>query len=177
MNKPCIKAFIGLGNPGPKFHLTRHNIGFRILDQLAENLHAAFKHVENMELATAMLGDNQLLFVKPETFMNNSGQVIPFLRKRNISAEEIMVVHDDLELPFGHLKVRFGGSHKGHNGLKSLIAHLGTANFWRLRFGIGRPAHADRVPDYVLAPFNKEEAAEVESKIIEATDLLLQSAR
>lgn len=174
-NKPLIKVFLGLGNPGPKFHETRHNIGFRVIDALAEHFTAHFKHIENMELATGTSNDHQIIFIKPETFMNNSGQVIPFVRKKGIDANQILVVHDDLELPFGTLKIRFGGSHKGHNGLKSLISHLGTTDFWRLRFGIGRPAHADQVPDYVLAPFNKTETQEIEPIIAQAVSLILNS--
>lgn len=149
-----IRAVIGLGNPGKKFESNRHNVGFRVIDALAEKHHVPWRKRENMELAELSLQGHHLLLIKPQTFMNNSGAVAPFLTKQGIKAENILVVHDELELPFGQMKCKKGGSHKGHNGLRSIIAACG-ADFVRLRFGIGRPENRDDVPDYVLKDFSE----------------------
>lgn len=147
-----IRAIVGLGNPGNNFTHTRHNIGFRIVDQLAERSGAHWKRKDNMELADATISGKKVLLVKPQTFMNDSGKVIPYLNKQGIKPENILVVHDELELPFGSIKQKFGGSAKGHNGLKSIISYIGD-QFYRLRFGIDRPASRDDVSSYVLGKF------------------------
>lgn len=165
-----IKAIIGLGNPGPRFLKTRHNIGFRILDVLAERYGGHWKMQENKEVAQVIINGNSILLIKPQTFMNNSGEVIGSLTKKGIKADEILVVHDELELPFGDVKAKIGGSAKGHNGLKSIISYLGDA-FHRIRVGIGRPLHREEVPDYVLQIF-KEVAPEVEEMIETAVQIL-----
>lgn len=165
-----IKAIIGLGNPGAAYLLTRHSIGFRILDALAEQLAASWRSRENMHIATASAKGKTLLLIKPQTFMNNSGAVIPFLAKQGIKPEEILVVHDELELPFGKIAVKTGGSAKGHNGLKSIIAACGP-DFHRLRFGISRPEKSEDVPDYVLQTF-REPAFEVDALIEQAVELI-----
>lgn len=164
-----LKAIIGLGNPGPTYYYTRHNIGFRILDALAQTHHTSWHAKDTMELATLTNG-HKILLIKPQTFMNNSAKVAPFLLKQGIKAENILVVHDELEQPFGSIKIRVGGSARGHNGLKSIIAACGD-QFIRLRFGIGRPVNKEEVPDYVLAPF-KENAAEIEALIDQAVQLI-----
>ncbi|OQA36041.1 MAG: Peptidyl-tRNA hydrolase [Candidatus Dependentiae bacterium ADurb.Bin331] len=153
-----INALIGLGNPGPKFALTRHNIGFRILDALAEKHGASWHTKGNAEVAQITINDRSILLVKPLTFMNSSGQVLPQLAKQGIKKENILVVHDELELPFGKLKVRTGGSAKGHNGLRSIIETIGP-EFMRLSVGIDRPANREEVPDYVLTRFREDEQA------------------
>ena len=149
-----IKVIIGLGNPGKKFEFNRHNIGFLVLDALADKYHASWRDKESMSIAQAVINDRTVLFIKPQTFMNSSGNVIPFLTKQGVRPEEILVVHDELELPFGQLKLKTGGSHKGHNGLRSIIGVCGD-QFIRLRFGIGRPEKKEDVPDYVLANFTE----------------------
>lgn len=159
-----IKAIIGLGNPGNRFKQTRHNIGFVLLDALADEYNASFKTIKNMELAEVIINDSKILLIKPQTFMNNSGEIIPYLQKQGIKPEEILVVHDELELPFGTIKLKFGGSHKGHNGLKSIIEVIGK-DFWRLRFGISRPEEGYDVGDYVLSPFTKTEQKELHDLI------------
>lgn len=151
-----ISALIGLGNPGPKFVFTRHNIGFRVLDALAEKHHASWHTKGNAEVAQIALNDRTILLVKPVTFMNSSGQVLPHLAKQGIKKENIVVVHDELELPFGKLKVRTGGSAKGHNGLRSIIENIGP-EFMRLSVGIDRPLNREEVPDYVLTRFRENE--------------------
>lgn len=159
-----IQAIIGLGNPGPRFIYTRHNIGFRIVDEFAREHSADFKEQQNFEIATVHVHDRQIILLKPQTFMNSSGAVVPFLTKKGIKADNILVVHDELEMPFGKVALKLGGSARGHNGLKSIIAALGTQDFWRLRFGIGRPLNREAVPDYVLEKF-KEAPTEIENAI------------
>jgi len=161
-----IKAIIGLGNPGQKFIYTRHNIGFRIVEALGEEYDAQWRSKDNMELAEVTTPQGKLILIKPQTYMNNSGAVIPFLTKQGIKPEEIIVVHDELELPFGVIKYKIGGSAKGHNGLKSIIAACGDA-FGRLRFGIDRPEIREAVPDYVLEKF-KESLDVIDARISEA---------
>lgn len=151
-----ISAIIGLGNPGPQFTKTRHNIGFMVLDALAERYHTSFKKYENAEIATISINNKPVLLIKPQTFMNDSGKVMSWVRKKNIAPEQILVIHDELELPFGVIKLKEGGSAKGHNGLRSLIAH-GAQQCKRLRMGIGRPEHKEEVPDYVLQRFKESQ--------------------
>lgn len=150
-----IKAIIGLGNPGLRYANTRHNIGFRVIDELAKKYGATWRKLSDMEYARLQLDDTSIALVKPQTFMNSSGDVIPYLKKDGIKPEEILVVHDELELPFGDIAFKFGGSAKGHNGLKSIIAAMG-ADFARLRIGIGRPEQREEVPNYVLQPFTQD---------------------
>ncbi|MDR3646767.1 MAG: aminoacyl-tRNA hydrolase [Candidatus Babeliales bacterium] len=149
-----IKAIIGLGNPGPKFHLTRHNIGFLVLDELAEKYNASFQASNNLEKAEIQVNGKNIILIKPQTFMNNSGQVIGYLQKKGIKPEETIVVHDELEVAFGKIKYVFSGGARGHNGLRSIIATWG-ADFNRLRVGIGRPENKEDVPDYVLSNFSE----------------------
>lgn len=156
-----IKAIIGLGNPGPTYFYTRHNIGFRALDALASAYHASWQKKDNAEIATIQVNDKKVILIKPQTYMNDSGKVIPSLLKQGIKAENILVVHDELEQPFGKIQVRMGGSARGHNGLKSIIGVCGD-QFARMRMGISRPANKEDVPDYVLQKF-KEPAIEIEN--------------
>jgi len=165
-----IKAVIGLGNPGPAYYHTRHNIGFQVIDALADQSMASWQTKQNMELCTISLADHKILLIKPLTYMNNSGEVLGYLKKQGIHQENILVVHDELELPFGQLKFKFDGSTKGHNGLKSIIAH-GGSNFLRLRFGVDRPVDRHEVPDYVLAKFRETQTI-IDEKIHEALQLI-----
>ena len=165
-----IKAIIGLGNPGPKYALNRHNIGFLIVDQLADRYNASWDSKPNMEVATVNINDKNILLIKPQTFMNDSGKVIPFLQKKGIKAENILVVHDELEFPFGKIKVRQGGSARGHNGLRSIIEHCGK-EFVRLRFGIGRPPLKEMVSKHVLSNFTESNEA-LEERVYQAVDMI-----
>ena len=167
-----IRAIIGLGNPGVKYRNNRHNIGFRIVDALVQRYTGLWQIKELMEIATIMIGEHKLLLVKPQTFMNSSGKVVPFLNKQGIKAENILVVHDELEVPFGKLKLRFGGSARGHNGLRSIIDYCGK-DFARLRFGIGRPERKEMVGDYVLQNFSEDPAA-IKQLIDQAVDMIEQ---
>lgn len=170
--KPDFQVIIGLGNPGPAYYHNRHSIGFRIVDALAERESASWRERDDMQLAEVTIKGKKVLLVKPQTFMNASGRVAPFLTKRGIKAENILVVHDELEQPFGKVVFRMGGSARGHNGLKSLISVCGD-QFGRIRCGIGRPEQKEHVPEYVLQNFS-ESIADVdhliESAIVKIED-------
>lgn len=155
LNIKAPKVIIGLGNPGSQYKLTRHNIGFIVLDRLAEQYNGFWSEKNNMEQAEITINNHKVLLVKPTTFMNNSGQVTPYLQKRGIKPEESIVIHDELELPFGKIAIRLGGKARGHNGLRSLMGSWGE-NFGRMRFGIGRPEHKEEVGTFVLSKFNED---------------------
>jgi peptidyl-tRNA hydrolase, PTH1 family len=176
-NKTNIKAIIGLGNPGQKYYKNRHNIGFRIVDELASRFGATWQSSDVMELAEVAIpledGTLQKVYlIKPKTFMNASGRVIPFLAKKGIKADQILVIHDELEKKFGHMMIRPGGSARGHNGLRSIIGMMGQ-DFWRFRFGIGRPEDKADVSNYVLSNFLPEEEKKIDVLISQAVDLVL----
>ncbi len=164
---PFEKLIVGLGNPGQKYERTRHNIGFRVIDEVARRLGVAnFKKKDGAD--QAHVAARAVVLVKPLSFMNESG--IPLGRIGGwwkTPAPELLVVSDDLDLPFGRLRMRASGSSGGHNGLKSIIAHYGEA-FPRLRIGIGR-GRTDTI-DYVLANFSVEEERELETLIGVAAD-------
>lgn len=149
-----IRVIIGLGNPGRAHQYQRHNIGFRVLDALADTYHRTWKLKDNAEIADIVIHGHPVLLIKPQTYMNSSGAVVPALLKKGITAAHILVVHDELEKPFGHVSIKFSGSAKGHNGLRSLMQYCG-ADFFRLRCGIGRPERKDDVGTYVLSNFNE----------------------
>lgn len=161
-----IKAIIGLGNPGSRYTFTRHNIGFRVIDALAEKFGVPWKEEKNMAISSITVAEAKIVLCKPLTYMNSSGDVAPALNKKGIKSENILVIHDELEKPFGSLTVTTGGGARGHNGLRSLIAAMGP-DFMRLRFGIGRPDQRELVPEYVLQPFT-ESSDEVARLIQEA---------
>ena len=167
-----IRAIVGLGNPGLRFVFTRHNIGFRIVEALAKAQDAKWRSVANMETADVAFDGSSAQLIKPQTFMNSSGEIYPYLQKDGVKPENMLVVHDELELPFGKIALKMGGSHKGHNGLRSLIQYAGP-DFPRLRVGIGRPSDKAEVPDYVLAKFT-EPASEVDLVIAQAVDLIVE---
>jgi PTH1 family peptidyl-tRNA hydrolase len=161
-NKPITslaivpKVIIGLGNPGPTYYYQRHNIGFRIVDALADQYNGVWHTKGNAHIAQITINNYPITLIKPQTFMNASGECLSPIVKQGTKSEEIMVVHDELELPFGKLKLRITGSAKGHNGLKSIIKYCGQ-NFSRLGFGIDRPQRQEDVPDYVLSKFSPQE--------------------
>lgn len=146
-----IKLIVFLGNPGKQYSRTRHNIGWQILDYKYPAL--VFQKKFNGEVANC----NSTKLLKPLTFMNESGRSVGSAAAYyNLEPDEILVVHDDLELPFGEIKTQKGGGLKGHNGLKSIKTYLNDNNFYRLRFGIGRPQHGS-VSSFVLSAFSKDE--------------------
>ncbi len=170
-----IKAIIGLGNPGPKYYETRHNIGFQVLDALANQYNGKWSHKDHFDEATIQINDTPIILIKPTTFMNDSGKVMPYLQKKGIKLSEILVVHDELEKPFGAVSYRIGGSARGHNGLRSIIAH-GGAEFGRIRMGIGRPNEREQVADFVLKPFT-EKREDVDAMIAKGLDLIEEQIR
>ncbi len=147
-----LRIVVGLGNPGPEHQLTRHNAGFWFVDLLARRHGAEFRDYRKYsgETARITIGDSELILLKPTTYMNRSGLSIRQLSEFfKIPAEEILVAHDELDLPVGSLRLKFGGGHGGHNGLRDAIAHIGD-RFWRLRIGVGHPGKKADVIDYVL---------------------------
>jgi len=166
-----IKAIIGLGNPGSQYYRHRHSIGFRVLDELAQEYGATWRTAENMDYALIRVNDQEIFLIKPTTYMNSSGKVLPWLQKKGIKADQILVVHDELEKKFGEVLLKFGGSHKGHNGLKSIMNMIG-ADFWRLRFGIGRPEEREEVPNYVLTDFSKDQESQLPLLIAKAIGII-----
>jgi len=166
-----IKAIIGLGNPGTAYKRTRHNIGFMILDALAERYNAEWQHKDMWDVAQVTINAKNVMLVKPLTYMNNVGKVIPMLTKKGITAAHICVVHDELEKSLGTLQIRLGGSARGHNGLRSIINVIGE-DFYRLRFGIGRPVRKEDVSDWVLSNFEID-AQTLDGHINKAVDEII----
>jgi len=172
---------VGLGNPGPTYTKTRHNAGFMVADELARRLGLSFRPARGIsaELATARLGSSglvaqgagtQVALAKPTTFMNDSGRAVRKLADfGKVAPDHIVVVHDELDLDLGRLRVKLGGGDNGHNGLKSIRSHLGTGDFYRVRIGIGRPTGGDTV-NYVLGAFPRSGAAELTDVIGRAAD-------
>lgn len=155
-----MKLIVGLGNPGTQYRDTRHNVGFRFLDLLAQEQHTSFDSNKNFvgEVATCRLNNEKISLLKPQTFMNHSGKSVAALaRYFDIDVQDIFVIYDDLDLPSGKLRLKKGGGHGGHNGLKSLHQHLGDHDYARIKLGIGRPEHGD-VSAWVLGKQTAEEA-------------------
>ncbi|GFO71661.1 peptidyl-tRNA hydrolase, PTH1 family [Bathymodiolus japonicus methanotrophic gill symbiont] len=155
-----IKLLVGLGNPGQKYTKTRHNAGFLFLDELVNERVLEFSRQSRFYGDLAEINDarGKLYLLKPATFMNRSGQAVSALAKYyKIKPEEVLVAHDELDLDVGVLKLKSGGGHGGHNGLRDIIASLGVKDFKRLRVGIGRPRPGMQVVDYVLSDFGKSE--------------------
>lgn len=153
MSSP-IMLIVGLGNPGAQYEKTRHNAGFWFLDEVARQAGASLK-AENKfsgDACKTYLHGRDLWLLKPQTFMNRSGQAVGALaRFYKIPPEQILVVHDELDLPPGDIRLKKGGGHGGHNGLRDTIAQLGSKDFYRLRVGIGHPGHSSQVSNYVLS--------------------------
>jgi peptidyl-tRNA hydrolase, PTH1 family len=151
------KLIVGLGNPGREYEKTRHNTGFMVVEALAQELGAAFKKCRYAPALTAEVREDgqRVLVALPQTFMNDSGRAVAAIVKfDNVAPEDILVVCDDLRLDIGQIRLRTSGSDAGHNGLKSVAAHLGTEEYTRLRVGIGAPAAEDMQKDFVLAVFD-----------------------
>ncbi len=165
-----IKIIIGLGNPGKQYQYNRHNIGFLVLDKLSDRHNGSWQKKGDRETAEIEINGEKIILVKPQTFMNTSGKVVPSLLKQGLKAENLLVVHDELEKPFGKVELKTGGSHKGHNGLRSIIEVCG-ADFMRVRFGIGRPERKEDVGEYVLSNFS-EKPADLENLIDTAVEIV-----
>lgn len=169
------QVIIGLGNPGRKYVSTRHNIGFRVVDSLCTALgNQSWQDEKGIEYAS--YPDRHFLLIKPKGYMNESGETISgWLKYSPVQTEHLWVVHDDVEVPFGEIRVKQGGTSAGHNGIKSLDESIGQ-DYWRIRIGVGRgKATAGELADYVLAPFNEAEEKELPTIIDRAVSYLIQS--
>ena len=155
-----IKLIVGLGNPGAEYAQTRHNAGFWFVDELARSAGVSLRHESKFHglVAKARLDGQDVWLLQPQTFMNRSGlAVVALAQFYRILPDEILVVHDELDIPAGQIKLKQGGGNGGHNGLKDIQSHLSTPAYWRLRVGIGHPGNKAEVVNYVLKPPRKEE--------------------
>ena len=167
MAEPALRAIVGLGNPGAEYEYTRHNAGFWFVDRLADAGRAQFRVESKFQgaMAKVRLGGADLLLLKPATYMNRSGQAAQALAAfYKFAPEEILVAHDELDLPAGTARLKRGGGHGGHNGLRSLHQHLGE-NYARLRIGIGHPGNKDLVLDYVLGRPSQADARAIDESL------------
>ena len=172
---------VGLGNPGPQYAKTRHNVGFMVADLLAGRMGAQFKvHKRSgAEIVTGRLGHRPVVLAKPRTYMNESGrQVGPLAKFYSVMPADIIVIHDELDIDFGRIRLKLGGGEGGHNGLRSVANSLGTKNFQRVRIGIGRPPGRKDPAAYVLETFTATERPEVPAiceQAADATELLIEA--
>jgi len=166
-----IKLIVGLGNPGADYERTRHNAGFWLADDVARDLSASFTLEKSFagSIAKARIQGEQIFLAKPQTFMNRSGQCVGALaRFYKLTPESILILHDELDLLPGQVKLKLGGGHAGHNGLKDIAAALGDLGFWRLRIGIGHPRTLNlqqQVADFVLHPPRREDQEMIDDAI------------
>ncbi len=176
-----MRLIVGLGNPGQEYRWTRHNMGFLVLDHLArkEGIQLARRRFQAI-FGQGRISGGDVILAKPQTYMNLSGEAVGrLLRFFHIPPAELIVIHDDLDLPFGKIRIRRQSGHGGHQGVKNIIENLGNKDFARVKIGIGRPANPAQDPaDYVLAPLSREEreeAQEAASRAAEAVETLLSS--
>ncbi|WP_396927204.1 aminoacyl-tRNA hydrolase [Mycolicibacterium sp.] len=171
---------VGLGNPGPQYAKTRHNLGFMVADVLAARMGGQFKvHKRSgAEIVTGRLAHRPVVLAKPRTYMNESGrQVGPLAKFYSVMPADIIVIHDELDIDFGRIRLKLGGGEGGHNGLRSVANSMGTKNFQRVRIGVGRPAGRKDPAAFVLEPFTAAERAEVPAiceQAADATELLIE---
>lgn len=174
-----IKMIVGLGNLGSEYEQTRHNAGFWFIDELAWQYKATLKEEKKFfgSVARISISGSDLWLLKPSTFMNRSGQAVAALAQfYKIKPEEILVVHDELDIPCGRIKFKLGGGNGGHNGLKDIQARLGTPDFYRLRLGIDHPGERNLVVGYVLnkpSPEHRQQIDEAINKSLKAVPMLL----
>lgn len=172
-----IRLIVGLGNPGPEYQHTRHNAGFWLVDELAWQWKASWRNEGKFfgTIARAETGGQEVWLLKPMTYMNLSGKAVSALaRFYKIDRQEILVIHDELDLPPGTAKLKQGGGHGGHNGLKDITAQMGGNDFWRLRIGIGHPGDRNAVIGYVLNKPRQEELTEIENAMHRAEQVIPQ---
>jgi PTH1 family peptidyl-tRNA hydrolase len=174
MSGTPLKIIVGLGNPGPEHVLTRHNVGFWFVDALAARVDARFRSHTRFhgDICRITLNGNEVTLLKPSTYMNRSGLAVRALMDYlKVTPAEILVVHDELDLPVGDARFKLGGGHGGHNGLRDTITHIG-ADFWRLRLGIGHPGDKSEVIDYVLHRAAKDEEEKILASVGQSLDAL-----
>jgi PTH1 family peptidyl-tRNA hydrolase len=174
-----VKLVVGLGNPGKAYERTRHNLGFMIIDHIGRQNEVAVKR----KICHALVGEwsdrgERIVFAKPQGYMNRSGESVKaLLRRYHATADDLVVVYDDLDLPFGRIRIRAKGSSGGHRGVGSIMEELAGAQFCRVRVGIGRPPEGVDPVDYVLEPFNEEERVAVGDVIAKAAQAVLSLLR
>lgn len=175
-----VKMIVGLGNPGSKYEKTKHNIGFMAIDNIVKNLDVTFTDDKNFkaQIGSTFINHEKVYFVKPTTFMNNSGIAVKaLLTYYNIDITDLIVIYDDLDMEVSKLRLRSKGSAGGHNGIKSIIAHIGTQEFNRIKVGIGRPLKGMTVINYVMGQFNTEDNIAISltlDRVVNAVKFYLQ---
>ena len=163
-----MKLFVGLGNPGPRYASTRHNIGWRVIDRLVSDTGA--RDISKSTFEGELYRHGDLFFLKPTTYMNHSGRSVQVVKQFfKIDIEDIIVIHDDIDLPFGAIRLKRGGGHGGHNGLRSIDAAIGR-DYLRVRIGVGKPEYKSQVADYVLHDFTPEETEHLDALITHAAE-------
>lgn len=169
-----ILLVLGLGNPGEEYKRTRHNAGYATIDVLAERSGVRYwKSQAGMMVAQARVGGKDILLARPQTYMNEvGGPISKLVRQLKIAPEELLVVHDDVDVPDTKLQLKFGGGHDGHNGLRSIIQKMGSRDFARLRFGVGRPPGRMSVAQYALRPLKGAQLASFEIEAQDAADIV-----
>jgi len=168
------RVVVGLGNPGPEYRDTRHNVGQRVLDLLARRLRASWRRDGSAVVARGQWRGEPVRLIKPISFMNTSGPVVAkALRRVEAGPADLILVYDDIDLPLGIVRLRMKGSHGGHNGVRSVIEALGTQEITRVKVGIGRPDQKDDVPDHVLTSFERDEVPAVDAAVAEAAERVL----
>lgn len=171
----AIKLIVGLGNPGPDYQNTRHNAGAWFVEAIAKDHQASLRPDTKFKskIAQIRVNETKILLLCPLTFMNLSGQAVKAVCQfYKIKPAELLVAHDELDMPPGVAKLKFDGGHGGHNGLRDIIAHLGSRQFHRLRLGIGHPGHSNQVSNYVLKKPAKQELEQIETAMAKAMALL-----
>ncbi len=175
-----MKMVVGLGNPGKAYERSRHNAGFEVLDELARRAETTFRKswLVSTQAAKMRADGEDVLLVKPRTFMNRSGQAVaPMLRRKGLGVEDLIVVLDDVELDCGKIRIRKKGGAGGHNGLQSVIQALGTEDFVRVRVGVGPRPAGEHLVGHVLGPFSAEERAKMKDSMPRAADAVLAVIR
>jgi PTH1 family peptidyl-tRNA hydrolase len=170
----AIRLIVGLGNPGREYESTRHNVGFWWVEELARAQKLNFKSESKFHGLTArgQVQGHEIVLLMPQTFMNHSGRAVGALAQFfKIEPAEMLVIHDELDLPPGVARLKMGGGHGGHNGLKDIIARLGTKDFWRLRIGIGHPGNRAEVSNYVLGAPRREERELIDEAMQKAQNI------
>ena len=168
------RVVVGLGNPGPEYQNTRHNVGQRVLDVLAKTVRGSWRRDGATIVARGRWRGDVVRLVKPLSFMNESGPVVAkALRRAEAGPADLILVYDDIDLPLGTVRLRMKGSHGGHNGVRSVIDALGTEEIKRVKVGIGRPDHKGEVPDHVLTSFERDELSAVDAAVAEAVEKVL----
>ncbi|AYG01396.1 aminoacyl-tRNA hydrolase [Lactococcus allomyrinae] len=167
------KMVVGLGNPGSKYEKTKHNMGFMALDLLAKELGVTFSEEKPFMslVGSTFVNGEKVFLVKPLTFMNESGRAVaPLLKYYNLDSDELVIMHDDMDSPVGRVRLRQKGSSGGQNGIKSILTHVGTQEFNRVKIGIGRPKNGMTVVNHVLSKFDEEDAGAAQDGIFRAVD-------